>query len=946
MKNDQNQSRAKQQEEALIKVIHDLCAEVHSGHAFVEQITLDNTFDKDLGLDSLARVELISRVEAEFKLALPEHTFAEAQTPRDLLRAIQGSHLDYMEISVASQPAVETLKTSEVPSGVQTLVDMLEWHVIQHPNRPHIQFYQDDGKGEVITYAQLQAGAEKVAASLQQYGLKMGDSVAIMLPTGREYFFSFFGILMAGSIPVPIYPPARASQIEEHILRHTRILQNCLAEILITVPEAVSLAHILKFHVPSLEQIVSASKLLTSSLRVVRPVLHSDDVAFIQYTSGSTGDPKGVTLTHANLLSNIRAMGEAVNAGSKDVFVSWLPLYHDMGLIGAWLGSLYFAALYVVMSPLSFLARPERWLWAIHHYHGTLSASPNFGYEYCLHRVKQSDFKGLDLSSWRAAFNGAEAVSPETLTRFIDHFTPFSFSEKAMMPVYGLAESSVGLAFPPLGRGVLIDNIKRDTFMQTGKALQAQKDDLHALHFVSSGIPLREHQIRVVDPASHELPERQEGQLQFRGPSSTSGYFRNAQKTQGLFDGKWLNTGDLAYIANGELFITGRIKDIIIRAGRNIYPDELEKAISNIPGIRKGCVAIFGSTDTKTATERLIVLAESRSEDPAEQTQLRLEINALATDLIGTPLDEVVLAPPGSVLKTSSGKVRRSASRQMYEKGEIGKKGKAVIWQIARLTLGSALPQLRRMAGYLKASAFALYSWSVFLLVLPVAWLGTVLLPNHNLRWRALGSCARFIAKVTRIPLKVIGIKNLSHTSGSYVIVVNHASYIDSLVIAAALPGQFHIVSKFELSKSFLTRLPLEKLHAEFVERFDTSKSIDDTQHLFDVLKSGEQLLFFAEGTFTRIPGLQQFHLGAFKTAADAGAPVIPVAIRGSRSILRAGSWFPRHGSLTVTIGEAIDPAQIVEEADKQMSWDLAIALREHARDFILRHCGEPDLTR
>ena len=946
MKNDQNQNRAKQQEEALIKVIYDLCSEVHSGHVLVNHITLDNTFDKDLGLDSLARVELISRVEAEFKFALPEHSFAETQTPRDLLRAIQGTHLDYMEISAASQPAVETLKTSDVPSVAQTLVEVLEWHVEQHPDRPHIQFYQDDGKGEVITYAQLQTGAEKVAASLQQHGLKMGDPVAIMLPTGKEYFFSFFGILMAGGIPVPIYPPARPSQIEDHILRHTKILQNCLAHILITVPEAVSLAQLLKSHVPSLEQIVSASKLLTSFGKVVRPVLHSDDIAFIQYTSGSTGDPKGVTLTHANLLANIRAMGDAVNASSKDVFVSWLPLYHDMGLIGAWLGSLYFAALYVVMSPLSFLARPQRWLWAIHHYHGTLSASPNFGYEYCLHRVKQSDFKGLDLSSWRAAFNGAEAVSPETLTSFIDYFRPFGFSQKAMMPVYGLAESSVGLAFPPLQRGVVIDNIERDTFMQTGKAISAQVDDKHALHFASSGIPLRKHQIRVVDPASHELPERQEGQLQFRGPSSTSGYFRNAQKTQELFDGEWLNTGDLAYIAKGELFITGRIKDIIIRAGRNIYPDELEKAISNIPGIRKGCVAIFGSTDTKTATERLIVLAESRSEDPDEQTKLRLQVNALATDLIGTPLDEIVLAPPGSVLKTSSGKLRRSASRQMYEKGEIGKKNKAVIWQIARLALSSALPQLRRMTAYFKASTFALYSWLAFLLVLPVAWLGAVLLPNHNLRWRALGLCSRFIVKVTRIPLKVIGVKNLSHTSGSYVIVVNHASYIDSLVIAASLPGRFHVVSKSELSKSFLTRLPLEKLHAEFVERFDTGKSVDDTQHLFNVLKSGKQLLFFPEGTFTRIPGLQQFYLGAFKTAADAGASVIPVAIRGSRSILRPGSLFPRHGSLTVTIGEAIDPAKIAQEVDKQKSWDLAIALRTQARDFILRHCGEPDLTR
>ena len=944
MKSNQKENLAKQHEKALIKVIHNLCTEVHSGHALVDKINLDNTFDKDLGLDSLARVELISRVESEFKLTFPENTFVEIQTPRDLLRVIQGTHFDYIEISTVKHLPVETLKTSEIPSKAQTLVEMLEWHVIHNPDRPHIQFYQDDGKGEIITYAQLQKNAEKIAASLQQYGLKMGDPIAIMLPTGKEYFFSFFGILIAGGIPVPIYPPARPSQLEEHILRHTLILQNCLADILITVPEAVSLAKLLKSHVPSLKKIVSASKLLTSSGKVVHPVLHTDDLAFIQYTSGSTGDPKGVTLTHANLLANIRAMGEVVNASSKDVFVSWLPLYHDMGLIGAWLGSLYFSALYVVMSPLSFLARPERWLWAIHHYHGTLSASPNFGYEYCLHRVEKSDFKGLDLSSWRAAFNGAEAVSPETLTRFIDYFTPFGFNEQAMMPVYGLAESSVGLTFPPLKRGVFIDNIDRDIFVRTGKALSAQADNPHALHFVSSGIPLRDHQIRVVDLANHELPERQEGQLQFHGPPSTSGYFRNAEKTQELFNGKWLNTGDLAYITKGELFITGRIKDIIIRAGRNIYPDELEKAISNIAGIRKGCVAIFGSKDRKTATERLIVLAESKIEDTDEQTKLRLQVNELATDLIGTPVDEVVLAPPGSVLKTSSGKVRRSASRQMYEKGEIGKKRKSVIWQVVRLALSSTVPQFRRMIAYLKASAFALYSWFAFLLVLPVVWLGIVLLPYH-LRWRVVGRCARLLVKVTRIPLKVTGIENFPSTSGSYVIVVNHASYIDSIVIVAALPGPFHFVTKHEFSEHFLTRLPLNKLHAEFVERFDIGKSVDDTQHLYDTLKSGNKLLFFAEGTFTRIPGLQQFHMGAFKTAADVGALVIPVAIHGSRSILRAGSWFPRYGSLTVTIGEAIDPNKIVKEADKEKSWNIAIALRKHARNFILRHCGEPDLT-
>jgi len=240
------------------------------------------------------------------------------------------------------------------------------------------------------------------------------------------------------------------------------------------------------------------------------PNINEQDIAFIQYTSGSTGNPKGVVLTHANLLSNIRAMGKVVKAGPEDVFVSWLPLYHDMGLIGAWLGSLYYSALFVVMSPLDFLARPERWLWAIHRYRGTLSASPNFGYEYSMHRLKDADLTGLDLSSWRAAFNGAEAVSPETVEQFSKHFAPFGFKKDAMMPVYGLAESSVGLAFPPLGRGAHIDHIDRTAFTRSGSALSAVKDESNVLRFVSCGLPLPGHQIRIVDDTGHERPERQE----------------------------------------------------------------------------------------------------------------------------------------------------------------------------------------------------------------------------------------------------------------------------------------------------------------------------------------------------------------------------------------------------------------------------------------------------
>ena len=512
------------------------------------------------------------------------------------------------------------------------------------------------------------------------------------------------------------------------------------------------------------------------------------------------------------------------------------------------------------------------------------------------------------------------------------------------MPVYGLAESSVGLVFPPLMRGPLIDRIQRETFMYSQIAISATDNDLHPLQFVSSGLPLRGHQIRIADLAGNELPERHEGRLEFRGPSSTTGYYLNAEKTRQLFDGEWLDTGDLAYISNGELYITGRIKDIIIRAGRNIYPDELEKAIGEIPGIRKGCVAVFGSADPDTATERLIVLAESYTDIPDEHSALYHRINVLASDLIGTPPDEILLVPRGAILKTSSGKLRRSASREMYENGEIWVKRKAVVWQIMFLALSTILPQLRRLGSYLQASIYALFCWLIFFLIVPFAWMGALFLPRYRLRWSAVNGLARLLVKVSRIPIKIIGAQNLPDPEVPYIIVVNHASYIDSLVMLTALKEPILFVAKAELSRQWITRLPLKRLHVQFVERFDIQKGVEDAQALFDLIKNGKQLLFFPEGTFTRIPGLQPFHMGAFKVASDANVPIIPVAIRGTRSILRCDSWFPRYGSITLTIGAPIEPSSLGDK--KTSSWERSVALRDEARTFILTHCGEPDLER
>jgi len=927
----------------LLQVISLLVAEVQPHRDATKAITPDTSFEKDLGLDSLTRVELISRVEKKFRLALPEQTIAQVESARDLLRAIQSAATPRTALHEVDIQAVELADVKSTPDDSATLIDILNWHVNSHPDRPHIRFCTDEGDDEVITYLQLKNAAIRVAGGLQQRGLQPAEPVALMLPSSPDYFYSFFGILLAGGIPVPVYPPVRLSQLEDHMRRHVRILANCLARIFITVPEAKKVAQLLKSQVPNLQNIVSAAELAASTAISTSPVISANDIAFIQYTSGSTSNPKGVVLTHANLLTNIRTMGQVVNAGPKDVFVSWLPLYHDMGLIGAWLSSLYYAMLFVVMSPLSFLARPERWLWAIHHYRGTLSAAPNFGYEYCLRRINDEDLAGLDLSSWRAAFNGAEPVSPETLSNFNQRFKAYGFNKKAMMPVYGLAESTVGLTLPPLDRGPLIDRIERSTFMQTGSANPAHDEDESALIFVSSGPPLANHQIRVVNRAGHELPERQEGQLEFRGPSSTSGYYRDAENTRSLFDEEWLDTGDLAYIANGELFVTGRIKDIIIRAGRNIYPHELEEAVGNVAGIRTGRVAVFGSEDKHNKTERLIVMAETHSKDNKELEKLRTEINTLAMDLIGSPPDEVVLAPPGSVLKTSSGKIRRAGSRELFEKGSIGKKQPGVYWQVTRIVFASILPQTRRMWRYCKSVIYATHCWLMYGVLVLTALLSGVFLPSFHLRWSIASICARLFGKVTATKVLVNGLENIPAAGQPYVLVSNHASYLDGYALMATLSGYFRFIAKKELARSFLSRIPLKYICTEFIDRDETTKSLEDTQRLAKILKAGNALMFFAEGTFTRIPGLRPFLLGAFVVAEKADAPVIPVAIRGTRSILRAGSWFPHRGSINIDIGEAIYPKQIADEQGKN-SWHVAIELRDRSRKFILRHCGEPDL--
>jgi acyl-CoA synthetase (AMP-forming)/AMP-acid ligase II/acyl carrier protein len=630
-----------------------------------------SSLDRDLGFDSLGRMELLLRIESATGVALPEDTLEKAETVGDLWEAWQRGRVN--PTAASGQPAMNVNEPAASPSTAaaspaapswdqaQTLLEVLDAHLAAHPDQVQIVYLADQAE-TTISYRQLHDTSAALAAGLQRAGPEPGQAVAIMLPTSPAYFFTYLGILRAGGIPVPIYPPARPSQLEDHVSRHTGILANARAVLLISVPEAMKVARLLQARVPGLRAVHTPEDLIAAAQEhTLAPVaVRADDVAFIQYTSGSTGQPKGVALTHANLLANIRAMATAIEATPQDVFVSWLPLYHDMGLIGAWLGSFTVGFRLVVMSPLAFLGRPRRWLEAISNHGGTLSAGPNFAYELCLNRIDDAALAGLDLSRWRLAFNGAEAVSPDTVERFGQRFAVCGLRPTAMTPVYGLAEASVGLLFPPLDRGPRIDAIDRDTFESERRAVPSQHAS--ALRFVACGQVLPGHSIRIVDDAGQAVPERVEGRLEFCGPSATAGYWHAPELTARLFTddlGEWLDTGDRAFLAEGDVFVTGRVKDIVIRGGRNLYPQEIEAAVGEVPGVRKGCVAVFGQRDASSGTERLVVLAEVSPREARDQAALREAVAHAVVAAIGEPADDILLAPPHTVLKTSSGKVRR-----------------------------------------------------------------------------------------------------------------------------------------------------------------------------------------------------------------------------------------------------------------------------------------------
>jgi fatty-acyl-CoA synthase len=916
-------------ERQILDIVGALVAEL-GGPPARTAIKLDDSLDRDLGIGSLERVELLLRLEHVFGVRLPDAVMEDAGSPRDLASAILAAEPSQPE----AVPLPRPLFGRGVPASAsaRTLSEVLAWHADATPERIHIFLRTEDGQEQPITYGSLWERATAIAAGLRARGFGPGDAVALMLRSEEAFFHAFFGVLLAGGVPVPIYPPFRRDRIEEYAQRQVGILDDAQTRGLITFLEAERVAGLLASRVTSLRGVLTASDLALPVTPVPMPGASEGDAALIQYTSGSTGAPKGVLLSHANILANIRAIGEAIAIGPEDVAVSWLPLYHDMGLIGSWLGALYFGIPIVILSPLAFLSRPARWLWALHAHHGTVSAAPNFAFDLCVKKVADEEIEGLDLRAWRLALNGSEAVSADTIDRFTRRFARFGFRPETMCPVYGLAEASVALTIPVPGVGPRIDTIAREPFQQRGEARPAQADDPSRLRFVGCGRPLPRHEVRIVDQAGRPVAERVEGRIEFRGPSVTSGYFRNPKATYAALHEGWMDSGDLGYWAQEELFVTGRQKDMIKKAGRNLYPQEVEEIVGAIPGIRKGCVAAFGVHDPAIGTERLVVIAESRETAPGRRSELQADVLDRVVAVLGIPADTVLIGNPGSVLKTSSGKIRRSATKNAYLSGALARRRPSARAQWMRLLAGDARARLGLAVARVKDLTLGCYLGCLLLLTTPALWVLVLLAPTARIADRVVRLWCRVILALAGCDIRMEGQAHLTGARPA-VLAANHSSYLDVVVLLAALPVDFRFVAKRELLRAAVVGSVIRRAGHLTVERAAGPQSVADAERVTAALRRGISVLVFPEGTFVRSGGILPFRLGAFKSAVETGCPVIPVTIRGTREILPADDWLPRPGPVTVAVSPPVKSSG--------SGWTDIVRLRDEVREEIARRSGE-----
>ena len=573
----------------------------------------------------------------------------------------------------------------EGPSEMRPIPEAAKINTAAGPNIPQairdavdveggVRFILPEGDELYFTRAELSDAIDKRAQHLKGLGLAKGDRLGLVLPHNHEFLISFIGAMSIGVVPVPMYPPLSMGKLDAYVDTAAHILSAARARALLTEKKAASVLWSLMDRVKGLEAIHCVED-IQGAAPGERPDLSHigpEDVAFLQFTSGSTSAPKGVVVKHKNLLANLHViMSWGLKMVPGDVAVSWLPLYHDMGLIGFMLAPLWYMVPTIYIPTMTFVKHPTLWMETLHRFRGSISFAPNFAYALARRRTPPEKLAKLDLSCVKALGCGAEPNHPDTLRAFVDHFRPAGLKPGCLLPCYGMAEATLAMTFCELGEGLTTDRIDAKSYHDDARALPPSA---HApektLEFACCGRPMPGHEVIVVGEDGAPLPERRVGELVFRGPSVAAGYFEQPEASREIFTDQGLRTGDLGYLAGGQLFVTGRKKDIIILHGRNYDPQSIEWAAAEVPGIRKGNVVAFSRPGAHT--EELIVVAESKEQDRGRLAQA---VKAHLQETLFLSVTEVVLLGPGELPKTTSGKLQRRRTRQQYLDGNLGGEG-------------------------------------------------------------------------------------------------------------------------------------------------------------------------------------------------------------------------------------------------------------------------------
>ncbi|HEV8626044.1 MAG TPA: fatty acyl-AMP ligase [Acidimicrobiia bacterium] len=526
-----------------------------------------------------------------------------------------------------------------------------------------ITFLSGDGPGEPVGWAVLHEEAKAMAVALARRGVGPGAHVALLGPTSRPFVTAIQAVWLAGATVVVLPLPMRMNSLDDFVTQ-TRIGVRAADTSLVVADPMLAGFIQPEPGDPPVVLLPDLTGDASDPWAWEAPKEDPQALGILQFTSGSTADPKGVMLPHATICANLDAIAEAAALDpAEDVLCSWLPLYHDMGLIGLLTLGMTSGTDLALASPQDFLAAPGRWMQWMSDHRASATAGPNFSYALAARALRRLAPGTLDLSHLRVALNGAEAVDPKAVADFVAAGAPQGLNAGAVFPAFGMAESTLAVTFPPSGRGLRTDPIDRHVLETSAYAAPADPEAEGTRHLVLLGRPVPGLEIRIVDPISGAVrAEREVGELEIRGTSITTGYYRRPDATEAAFHDGWLRSGDLGYLVDGELAICGRIKDLIIVGGRNVYPEDVERAAASVEGVRAGNVIAF-AVDGRRGKEALVVVAESKDPD---LESVRAAVAGRVREVVGLPPEEVVLVEPGTLPKTSSGKLQRSLCRSRY----------------------------------------------------------------------------------------------------------------------------------------------------------------------------------------------------------------------------------------------------------------------------------------